>query len=100
VNHSKLTLGRVQTPTLGLIVKRDELIDNFSEMFYYDIILKTNDKRLELRVSLDKDDPRLPDGKLLNEREARQICDDIRGEAISIDVSSKEKKKLPPRLLI
>ena len=35
-----LSVGRVQTPTLGLIVNRDEAIANHVKQFYYELIVK------------------------------------------------------------
>lgn len=33
----KLSVGRVQTPTLALIVKRDEEVENWKQIFYYQL---------------------------------------------------------------
>ncbi|QSX05431.1 DNA topoisomerase III [Sedimentibacter sp. zth1] len=37
IEYSKLTLGRVQTPTLAMIVQRQDEIDNFVSTPYYEI---------------------------------------------------------------
>lgn len=39
-NHHRLSVGRVQTPTLGLIVRRDEAIANHIKQKYYELIAK------------------------------------------------------------
>lgn len=35
--HNRLSIGRVQTPTLGLVVRRDELIDSHIKQKYFSI---------------------------------------------------------------
>ena len=38
INRQLCTIGRVQTPTLGLVVERQEVIDNFKSTPFYEIL--------------------------------------------------------------
>lgn len=33
-----ISVGRVQTPTLNLVVERDNIVENFKELFYYGVV--------------------------------------------------------------
>ena len=33
-----ISVGRVQTPTLNLIVERDTIVEQFKELFYYSVV--------------------------------------------------------------
>lgn len=53
-----LTVGRVQTPTLGLVVQRDEAITNHVKKAYYDVFAKCEglgDKAVPFRFKPSKD---------------------------------------------
>jgi len=54
-NGTLLSLGRVQTPTLAMIVRRDEEIENFKKTTYYTVIAPTRDKKHVFELVLDKD---------------------------------------------
>lgn len=41
-NHQLFTVGRVQTPTLALIVTRHELISKFKKFYYYELYAHTH----------------------------------------------------------
>jgi DNA topoisomerase III len=47
-NRVLCTIGRVQTPTLAMIVARDQAIANFTKAFFYELVahLSTSDPRL------------------------------------------------------
>ena len=42
INNAKLSIGRVQTPTMALVVNRDNEIKNHIKEKYYNLYLKTN----------------------------------------------------------
>lgn len=72
------SVGRVQTPTLAMIVKRDEEIANFKKEKYYTIELSTNG----FTLSTDRIDDEIAAEQLLN----------LLGDKIEItDVIQKEK---------
>ena len=53
INNAKLSIGRVQTPTMALVVNRDNEIKNHIKEKYYNLYLKTNinDIDIDLRYS-------------------------------------------------
>ena len=53
INNAKLSIGRVQTPTMALVVNRDKEIKNHIKEKYYNLYLKTNinDIDIDLRYS-------------------------------------------------
>lgn len=53
INNAKLSVGRVQTPTMALVVNRDNEIKNHIKEKYYNLYLKTNinDTDIDLRYS-------------------------------------------------
>ncbi|MGG3881418.1 type IA DNA topoisomerase [Bacillus smithii] len=56
-----ISFGRVQTPTLAMIVKRDETIENFKSVKHYNIVAPTNlkdeeGKKKVFEMKLEKDE--------------------------------------------
>lgn len=83
-----LSVGRVQTPTLALIVERYEQIANFKPETYWE--LKTRYK--ETLFSSSK-------GKYTSIEEARSILDKVRSQEFTVTkVTKKKGKEGPPRL--
>ena len=83
---SKLTVGRVQTPTLALVVERQKQIQGFTKQKYYNIHLDCGG----MDVSMDK---------IFDTDEAEKIritCDGK--DAVVKDVSREEKTVNPPKL--
>ena len=94
-----LSVGRVQTPTLGLVVNRDYLIENHISQKYFVIngIMHIDDKDVPITVRIPKDDPRLEDGHLLNRDEAQKIVDAINGKTFdNVKIEKKEELEYPP----
>lgn len=84
--HTKLSVGRVQTPTLAMIVERDKNISNFKkEKFYH--------------VELDLGDFKLKSEKVGSIDEAKAIAKSCEGKLAIISELTKElKKNKPPAL--
>jgi DNA topoisomerase-3 len=83
-----LSIGRVQTPTLALIVARHNEIENFVPEPYY--ILKT-----EYRSSVFYSEKK----KITDYREAEELCDKVTGKPFTITDVSEKKVTEPPPLL-
>ncbi|SEO06755.1 DNA topoisomerase-3 [Terribacillus saccharophilus] len=84
-----LSLGRVQTPTLAMVVSRDKTIENFSKVVHYTIAaMDKNDEKYEL--VLDKD-THLPKG------EAQIILDSL-SNRINFTITSNLKDEKPQKL--
>lgn len=84
-NH-RLTVGRVQTPTLAMLVDRDEEIRNFQKKQYFIVHIQTDD--------LDAVSAHLDD-----RQEAERIANLCDGKAASVQTVKKETKAVkPPKL--
>lgn len=84
-----LTLGRVQTPTLAMIVSRDKTIENFSKVVHYSIAaVDKNGAKYEL--VLDKETH-------LTKSAAEGILS-LLGNRTAFDINSKKKKERPEKL--
>jgi len=83
-----LSIGRVQTPTLALIVERQKEIDNFVSKPYWE--LKTIYKQVSFNNT---------QGRFTSKEEAEKAIDLIRGKIFEITGFGKKKgKEAPPRL--
>lgn len=83
-----LSVGRVQTPTLALIVKRQREIENFVPEPYWVLATKYRDTLFTAQK-----------GKYLNEEEAQQALAKITGHPFTVtSVTTKRGKEAPPRL--
>lgn len=87
-NKSVLSIGRVQTPTLALIVNRQLEIENFTPEAYWE--LKTVYRNTAFSATK---------GRFSTEEEGRQFLDTIQSSLFEVtDVSTKKGEELPPRL--
>lgn len=84
-----LSLGRVQTPTLAMVVNRDKKIDGFSKVTHYSIAAAAKDN-VKYELVLDKD-------TYLTKTEATEILNALK-ERSAFDISVKEKKEKPQQL--
>ncbi len=64
----KLTVGRVQTPTLGLVVQRDLMIESHKKLMYYELLanLSVQDRSIQTKFVPNPENPELSDGRFLN----------------------------------
>lgn len=87
-NRQVLSVGRVQTPTLALIVNRQKEIDNFKPEPYWVLTVKYRD----VVFSATK-------GKFDNEEEGRKALETITGKPFTItDVQKKNGAEAPQKL--
>ena len=87
-NKQVLSIGRVQTPTLALVVKRQHEIQNFVPQPYWE--LKTVYRDTTFSVT---------EGRFDNEEKAREALEKITGQPFTVtDVTAKNGTELPPRL--
>lgn len=96
---ARLTVGRVQTPTLALVVAREEQIENHVKTLYYtvNVTLNVNGQTISCRYEPDKDDPNLTDGKILDRAYAEYIASQLRSATFNnVVVTAKEVKEAPP----
>ena len=84
-----LSIGRVQTPTLALIVRRQQEIDNFQPEQYFE--LKTTYRDTVFNSTR---------GRLKSREEGLQFIESIRNLPFTItEVTKKNGREAPPRLL-
>ena len=85
-----LSVGRVQTPTLNLIVKRDMEIEHFVPKDYWEIRANFGDyEGLWLN-------PETKQTRCDNEAQARSIRESVAGKPAAVVESVREQKKTPP----
>lgn len=83
-----LSIGRVQTPTLALIVQRQKEIDNFVPQPYWE--LKTIYKNVTFSAA---------EGRFFKKEEAQQALEIIKNKPFEITSFKRKKgKEAPPRL--
>lgn len=87
-NRSVLSIGRVQTPTLALIVNRQLEIENFKPEPYWE--LKTVYRETTFSVTK---------GRFSTKEEGEKFLDEIKeADFVVTDVSVKKGEEAPPRL--
>lgn len=98
-NQALLTIGRVQTPTLGLVVQRDLIIEGHTKQKYFDITANLNiaDKNIAAKFVPSKNDSELVDGHIISQNYAEQIRDRLTGKNLdNIKITKKIEKEGPP----
>tara|TARA_R110002126_G_scaffold291807_1_gene459740 strand:+ start:190213 stop:192432 length:2220 start_codon:yes stop_codon:yes gene_type:complete len=94
-----LSVGRVQTPILGLVVRRDREHENHSAHFYHDINAIISDGEKEFRAKYrPAKDVRVDDkGRLIDEDLAKTICESIANQVVAkIDINKENKEAAAP----
>ncbi len=87
-NRQVLSIGRVQTPTLALVVNRFKEIENFKPEQYWE--LKTVYRDVKFNATK---------GRFTTLADGQKVLDSITGQPFTVtDVSKKEGKEFPPRL--
>lgn len=88
-----LSIGRVQTPTLGIIVQRYNEITNFKPKDYYEIDGIFNDFKAIWYDEKEKN------SKIFDKSKVDEIIDKVTGKDGEVKSIKKEEKKVPPPLL-
>jgi len=97
-------VGRVKTPTLGLVVERDLLIENFVPVPYYGIEATLQHPKGTFTAAWVRPSDAGPpafdsEGRLIDAKEAQRIKADLNGKPGVISRADKSRKKTPPPLL-
>jgi len=91
-HNAQLSCGRVQTPTLAIIAKRDDEIKNFKAQTFYRIIAKTNNLSLTWY-------PKNKDNRVFDRSKADTIVNSLNNKTGKvIDIISQRKKQSSPLL--
>ena len=94
-----LTIGRVQTSTLGLVVQRDAAVENHVRQTYYEVVakLEVDEREIDALYTPKKDDPNLEDGRILDRRYAEEKETLVRSEPTrKTKITRKEFAEQPP----
>ncbi|EYE88562.1 DNA topoisomerase III [Fervidicella metallireducens AeB] len=91
--NALLSIGRVQTPTLSLIVQRQREINEFVPQKFYEIV---NLYDGFTGTWIDKKDN---ETKIFNESKAKELLNKVKGKKAKVTEVKKEVKKQPPPLL-
>ena len=84
--YRRLTVGRVQTPTLAMLVERQDAIDGFVKKAYY-------------RVMIEGDGIRAVSENIKDESESTALAEKCNGKtAVVSKVEKVQRKKMPPKL--
>ncbi|MCF0160417.1 MAG: DNA topoisomerase III, partial [Bacteroidaceae bacterium] len=87
-NRQVLSIGRVQTPTLALIVKRQKEIEHFVPEAYWE--LKTVYRETTFNATK---------GRFNSEEEGREFLEKVKDSDFTVtDISTKKGAEAPPRL--
>ncbi|MDD3049818.1 MAG: DNA topoisomerase III [Candidatus Cloacimonetes bacterium] len=87
---SSLSAGRVQTPTLALIVDREKEIENFTPVDYWNVFADFGHFKAKW---IGKNG----EGRFYQKTKADEVIDKINGQtAIVTDIETERKKELPP----
>ena len=92
-HNASLTCGRVQTPTLAMIAKREEEIKQFKPVPYYGIVGRVNGMTLSWRDNKSKGNT------IYDKFRAEEILKKLKGkDAVVIETKSQVKKSFAPGL--
>ena len=95
--NAQLSCGRVQTPTLGMILKREEEIRNFNPKEFYGIDVYAVKGNSDLKFIWH--DKKNNSTSSFNKEKINDICKKIKDKDIKIiEVSKSNKKKYSPAL--
>lgn len=84
--YKRLTVGRVQTPTLAMLVERQDAIDGFVKQAYY-------------KVAVEGDGIRAVSESMKDEAESIALAEKCNGKSAVISKAEKiQKKNQPPKL--
>lgn len=87
--------GRVQTPTLAMLVQRDLLIENFVARDFYNLVAKVDADGSRVDLSFAPND----EGKRIwDESQAKAIVAELAGQRAKLSVTKKKVAERPPKL--
>jgi DNA topoisomerase-3 len=93
-SNSSVSIGRVQTPTLALVVRRDREIEAFVPKDYFEIVAKVDScgSVFSMRHSPQDDD------RVYTKEAADKIAASAKGVTAPLKVVDEPKKTAPPKL--
>ena len=99
-NHSLISVGRVQTPVLRIVVDRDQAIANFKPKDFFNLECTFKNSNYSYKGKLQIPEDLLdPEGQLTDGNKLNAICTEIQGKTGTVTKANKELKKTQPKLL-
>jgi DNA topoisomerase-3 len=86
-----VSIGRVQTPTLSLVVQRDRSIENHTAKHYYPLHAHVQTTQGGFVAVHDPKENRITDPKI-----AKQIAATLRGKSVAITMQNRQEKSNAP----
>lgn len=98
VNGCKLNVGRVQTPTLGLVVERDRQIESHEKTYFYNLFgdFLVENQTIRAKFMPKEDNPILTDGKCLESKSLEDIRDKLLCKTLPASVLTRNLKEAAP----
>jgi len=99
-----LSVGRVQSPVLGLVVRRDEEIAQFEPKDYFtlDALIPCQRHAVEIRARWQPSEACAPwqdtEGRVLNRKLVENVAQRIAGQPASVEQSEQKRSKQSPPL--
>ncbi len=91
--NTLLSIGRVQTPTLAILVQRQKEINEFVPKTYWEVI-GVFDGYKSTWIDIKEND-----SKIFDREKALKIVEEVRGkQGVVVSVENKENRQLPPLL--
>ncbi|WP_353893224.1 DNA topoisomerase III [Proteinivorax hydrogeniformans] len=89
--NAQLSCGRVQTPTLAMIAKREAEINSFTPKNYFGIKITAQG------IDFTWHDNKSKDGRIFDESKTEKIIDSLKGQKLNInEVKTEDKKSYAP----
>lgn len=93
-----LSVGRVQTPTLGIIVNRHHEIEKFVPDEYFEIMADLTDFQAKW-INLKSEESETNQTRISQKEKANEISEKIKGKTgIISDIETKQQREAPPLL--
>ncbi|RAH26345.1 type IA DNA topoisomerase [Pantoea agglomerans] len=95
-----LSVGRVQTVILGLVVRRYEAFKNHTEAFYYriDADMRVGDSLFQARFNVPDDAPADDKRRVIDKGYAESIASILTGKEVTVSTARTEDKSTSPPL--
>lgn len=99
------TVGRVQTPTLAIVVEREEKIASFVSQKYWEVVTDVQAKAGQYQAQWfdptfkkSEDHPHLKAERIWDKEKALALCDRLNGQTATVEETAKRTTQLSPLL--
>lgn len=92
----RVSVGRVQTPTLGLVVRRDAAVDAHVPETYWAVLCYVEVGGVEFEIELRTDEGDGGARRFATEGEAMAVAGTLKGRKVEFSITQARKRKLPP----